>query len=75
MCCKRSLEVRFVMTKFSLFLGSFLSYLLVFLIFVGVICIAVCIGISLRKKKDAGLALKEAASGDETALTDNSEQV
>lgn len=46
------------MTNLILFLNSFMSYLVLVLIFVAVILAAIFIGIRLRKNKDA----KEAAA-------------
>ncbi len=50
--------------NFVLFLNSFLSYLLLFVICVAVIIIAVLLGIRLRKNKDAREASIQAAAGD-----------
>ena len=44
------------------FLNSFLSYLLVFVIFVAVIAIGVTLGIKLRRKKDAKEALLQSSA-------------
>ena len=45
------------------FLNSFISYLLLFIICVAVVCVAVKLGITMRRNKDAKDALT-AASGD-----------
>lgn len=58
------------MDNLILFLNSFMSYLLLFIICVAVIIVAVLIGIKLRKNKDA----KEAVSLDEAASKDSSVQ-
>lgn len=44
------------MSNLILFVNSFLSYLLVFVVVVSLIVIAVKIGIALRKKKDLQMA-------------------
>lgn len=48
------------MTNLILFINSFLSYLLVVVVFVAAIGVAVFSGIKLRKKKDSQKAALEA---------------
>ncbi|MBQ8946792.1 MAG: hypothetical protein IJ058_08280 [Lachnospiraceae bacterium] len=58
------------MNNLILFLNSFLSYLLLFVICVAVIIIAVLLGIRLRKNKDAresGAAVSAADAGGKQA--------
>lgn len=47
------------MENLILFLNSFLSYLLVFVIAIAVIIVAIIIGTKLRKNKDAKIATTE----------------
>ena len=54
------------MDNLVLFLNSFLSYLLLFVICVAVIIVAVLIGVKLRRNKDA----KDAAMIEETKSSD-----
>lgn len=54
------------MDNLILFLNSFLSYLLLFVICVAVIIVAVLIGVKLRRNKDA----KDAAMIEETKSSD-----
>ena len=47
------------MDNLILFVNSFLSYLLVFIVAVAVIIVAVLIGVKLRKNKDSKAAVVE----------------
>ena len=58
------------MANLIAFLNSFLSYLLLFAVCVAVILVAVKIGITLRKNKDAKTAL-EAAKAAESELKES----
>lgn len=58
------------MDNLILFLNSFMSYLLLFLICVAVIIIAVLIGIKLRKNKDAKDALLASKASEEDKAAD-----
>ena len=58
------------MTNLILFLNSFLSYLLLFVIIVALVIIACIIGVKWRKSKDAKAALNtevETVEGNTTA--------
>ena len=58
------------MTNLILFLNSFLSYLLLFVIIVALVIIACIIGVKWRKSKDAKAALNtdtQTAEGNTTA--------
>lgn len=58
------------MTNLILFLNSFFSYLLLFVIIVALVIIACIIGVKWRKSKDAKAALNteaETAEGNTTA--------
>lgn len=54
------------MNNFALFINSFLSYLLLFAVIVAVAGIAMFIGISMRKKKNAEEEEQALSSEDET---------
>ena len=58
------------MANLIAFLNAFLSYLLLFAVCVAVILVAVKIGITLRKNKDAKTAL-EAAKAAESELKES----
>lgn len=49
------------MNNFILFANAWLSYFLLFLIFIAVMILAGTIGVKIRKNKDAKAALEEAA--------------
>lgn len=51
------------MSNFILFANAWLSYFLLFLIFIAVMIIAGTIGVKIRKNKDAKAASEEAAAG------------
>ncbi|MBQ7065731.1 MAG: hypothetical protein IJN92_02825 [Lachnospiraceae bacterium] len=55
------------MNNLILFVNSFLSYLLLFVIMIGLVVIACIIGVKMRKSKDAKLAA-EAAMEKEDAV-------
>ncbi len=55
------------MNNLILFLNSFLSYLLLFVIMVALVVIACVIGVKLRKSKDARLLEEELLEKEETA--------
>lgn len=58
------------MTNLILFLNSFLSYLLLFVLIVALVIVACVIGVKWRKNKDAKAALEtptDAADGSTTA--------
>lgn len=55
------------MNNLILFINSFLSYLLLFVIMIGLVVIACIIGVKMRKSKDAKLAA-EAAMEKEDAV-------
>lgn len=57
------------MNNFALFINSFLSYLLLFAVIVVVAGIAMFIGITMRKKKNAEEAEQALSSEDETGTT------
>lgn len=60
------------MTNLIAFLNSFLSYLLLFGVFVLLAALAIAIGITLRKRKNASVLAAEAAETNEaTADTAN----
>lgn len=54
------------MVNLIAFLNSFLSYLLLFGVFVLLAAIAIAIGITLRKRKNASVLATEAAETEET---------
>jgi uncharacterized protein (UPF0333 family) len=54
------------MNNLILFVNSFLSYILLFVIIVIVAGIAMSIGITMRKKSDAKAALEALSAEDET---------
>ena len=49
------------MSNLSAFGGTFLSYLIVFLVFAGCALVAAFVGIKLRKSRDKKKALKDSA--------------
>lgn len=55
------------MTNLIAFLNSFLSYLLLFGVFVLLAALAIAIGITLRKSKNASVLAAETAETKETA--------
>lgn len=57
------------MNNFALFINSFLSYLLLFFVIAVVAGIAMFIGITMRKKKNAEEAGQALSSEDETGTT------
>ena len=57
------------MNNFALFFNSFFSYLLLFFVIVVVAGIAMFIGITMRKKKNAEEAGQALSSEDETGTT------
>lgn len=59
------------MNNLILFVNSFLSYLLVFAIVVVLCAIAIAIGITMRKKKDAKLALQSEAAKEQTDIAES----
>ena len=59
------------MNNLILFVNSFLSYLLVFAIVVVLCAIAIAIGITMRKKKDAKLALQREAATEQNEIAES----
>lgn len=55
------------MTNLILFVNSFLSYLLLFVLIVALVIVACVIGVKWRKSKDAKAALETPADGSTTA--------
>lgn len=51
------------MSNFILFANAWMSYFLLFVIFIAVMLAAGTIGVKMRKNKDAKAALEEAAAG------------
>ncbi|MGN0246243.1 MAG: hypothetical protein ACI4DK_09805 [Lachnospiraceae bacterium] len=59
------------MNNLILFVNSILSYLLVFAIVVVLCAIAIAIGITMRKKKDAKLALQSEAAKEQNDIAES----
>ena len=59
------------MNNLILFVNSFLSYVLFFAIVVVLCAIAIAIGITMRKKKDAKLALQSEAAKEQKDIAES----
>ena len=59
------------MNNLILFVNSFLSYVLDFAIVVVLCAIAIAIGITMRKKKDAKLALQSEAAKEQKDIAES----
>lgn len=55
------------MANFNAFFGYFISYFILFAVFVGLVLIACAIGIKWRKAKDAKAALAEGCDVSQTS--------
>ncbi len=51
------------MSNFILFANAWLSYFLLFLIFIAAMIVAGTVGVKIRRNKDAKAVLEEAAAG------------
>lgn len=61
------------MNNLILFLNSFLSYLLVFIVFAVLIVVAVLVGIKVRKSKNAKEEIEKSAANIEAAAVNSQE--